>query len=136
MNAFQILDENNKPISIGNLDRQACELWNKEIHEKQYAYPQHKPESFPTDEYKSSWDFYSSLTNWYDKIGWIIADKECEDWDKLIEIIMEPFLKIENITESDILEIRNEWVPIAGYIKLIEFWKSQNYKPKCIKDER
>ena len=136
MNAFQILDENNKPISIGELDRQACELWNKEVHKKDYAYPQHKPESFPTEEYTSAYNFYSTLSNWYDKIGWIIADKCCESWEEVDKLVMEPFLKIEGITEQDIFEIRNEWTPIAGYIKLIEFWKSKNYKPKCVKDER
>ncbi len=135
MNGFQILDENKKAISISELDRQACELWNKEVHPKNYAYPQHKPDSFPTEEYKSSWAFNSTLINWYDKIGWLIAYHCCESWEEVDKLVMEPFLKIEGITEQDIFEIRNEWTPIAGYIKLIELWKSKNYTPKCVKDE-
>lgn len=128
--AFQILDKNDKAIKINQLDAEACKLWNKEIHEKSYAYPQHKPDSFPTKEYKTSWEFYSLLTNWFDKIGWKISEG-CEDWDELIKDIMLPFIEFDAET---ILEIRNEYVPVSGYIQLIEFWKESGYKPKQVKD--
>ena len=37
MNAFQILDKNNLPISINTLDKEVCELVGNEVDEKYYC---------------------------------------------------------------------------------------------------
>ena len=127
---FQILDKNKNPICINELDLEACKLWNKEQHPKYYAYPQHEPESFPTDDYKTRWEFLTTLTNWYDRIGWIINDG-CVDWDEMISKIMEPY---REFTDVEQVEIQTIFVPVSGYIQLINHWKNKKYKPKQIKD--
>jgi hypothetical protein len=126
--AFQILNENKKPVSIGELDKEACEFWGKELHQKDYAYPQFKPESFPTEEYKSSYQFYSSLSNWFDKIGWLISEG-AESWEEVIKKIMEPFQEFPIDVQE---EIENYYLPVSGYVALCKHWKSKGYTPKQI----
>lgn len=126
--AFKILDKNDKPLSIGELDKEACELWGKELHQKEYAYPQFKPEKFPTEDYKSSFDFYSSLTNWFDKIGWKISEG-AESWDEIIRQLLEPFKEFPIDVQQ---EVENEYLPVSGYVALCKHWKEKGYKPKQV----
>lgn len=122
--SFQILDSNNQPIEINVLDQEACTLWNKEIDKKQYAYPEHKPANFAS--YKESIEFYRSITNWFDYIGYRI---HCgmETWDEIREDILKPFAEFP-------LDQIMEYVPIGGYIKLIEHWRDKGYIPKYLKE--
>ncbi len=122
MNSFQILDKNNNPIAINELDKEACELWNKAVDTKQYAYPEVKPEKF--ESYKDSFNFYCGLTNWFDKIGWKIAQGR-ESWNTIKEEILEPF---KEFSKDEI----DNYLPVAGYINLINHWESKGYTPKQI----
>lgn len=126
--AFQILNENNKPVSIGELDKQACDFWGKKLHQKYYAYPQVKPESFPSKDYKSSHEFYFNLTNWFDKVGFLISEG-AESWEKVLEKLMEPYKEFPIDVQE---EIENDYLPVSGYVALCKHWQSKGYTPKQI----
>ena len=86
MSAFQILDKENNPISIKELDRQAADFWNKKVDSKYYANPSKiekfsNPDNLTGEEllrakmkFKSNQIISESL-NWFDVIGWTIAHK-------------------------------------------------------------
>ncbi len=119
--SFQILDSNNNAIPIKDLDAEACLLWNKDTHPKWYAYPEIEPTEYPTPEYKSRWAFISSTTNWFDKIGWLIHDG-MESWDDIRNYLLDPFKEFPK-------EEIEQYLPVYGYINLINHWESKGYKP-------
>ena len=43
MNAFKILDKNGKALTMGELDKEAAEFWNKKVHPKQDREPSPYP---------------------------------------------------------------------------------------------
>lgn len=124
--AFEIHDKEGKAMLIADLDAEACALWGKEVHPKEYAYPQHKPEKFAS--YKEEFEFYTGKENWFDKIGWRIANHNL-DWEELKAVILWPFLKHEIPLE----EIKS-YPAIWGFIELIDLWESKGYTPVSIKE--
>ena len=73
MNAFQILDKNNLPVSITTLDKEVCELVGNEVDEKHYCILG-KRSDYP-DTHKGEMSYLSNTSNWYDTIGWMIASE-------------------------------------------------------------
>jgi len=121
MNAFQILDKENNPISINELDQQAAEFWNVEIHPKWYASPS------------------ETSGNWYDNIGWYIANQgHCTSgWNNVkvsmitssMESAANRILKGEQTDAS--IQVIMEWY--KPYYDLIDHWEALGYQPKQIK---
>lgn len=128
--SFQILDKDNNPISINELDRQAAEFWNKEVKKECYAFPQIKPKKF--ESYKEAFSFWSSVTNWYDNIGWYIHEGYT-NWKDLYNKLLEPYKEGLENGDYTIEEILN-YPGIGGYLNLIKYWESKGYTPKQIKD--
>lgn len=121
MNAFQILDKDNNPIPINELDKQAAEFWNVTFDAKWYASPTEMG------------------TNWYDSIGFNIAypGKFTGGWDGVkIELITTnlQFAALNLIhkkpTATTIVSIIDHYKP---YFDLIDHWANQGYQPKQIK---
>lgn len=117
--SFQIHNAQGKAISIADLDKEACELWGKEVHPKNYAYPQHRPEKF--DSYADELKFLRLLENWFDKIGYKIHSGTTT-WSSLKEEILAPFTEFDQQMIMGMPEI-------GGFIKLIDHWESKGYVP-------
>lgn len=69
MKQFKILDKDNKPVTMNELDRIAATFWGKEIDKDRYANP-----------YKGK----AMVPNWFDIVGWAIATngkREVEEWE-------------------------------------------------------
>lgn len=65
MRQFKILDRNNNPVAILELDRIAAEFWGKETNKDKYANP-----------YKGTDKMSQSMTpSWFDVVGWAIANE-------------------------------------------------------------
>lgn len=147
MNSFQILNKDNKAIKINDLDLEASIFWNVPIHPKQYANPMYHPNS-----------------NWFDVIGWNIANQghECSGWANVVSTMMATSIGMKLIDTSEgykdravlikgfepikdndnILKLPDEVeLDIYGiltfykpFIELINHWQSKGYKAKQIKE--
>lgn len=131
-NCFQVLDEKGNPVTLESLDKDACDLWDCPYHSKYYASPD------------------LAYENWFDCIGWAIANPknntEVKDWLDVISKLLNIF-DAENLivinTEENILVLRptSEEEPrrvngvikyLSPYIDLINVWKYKGYIPKQI----
>lgn len=121
--SFQILDLNNKPISINELDKQAAIFWNKEIHPKEYATPLVIPEGLSLRE---RLNFIN--TNWFDKIGWIISYNQCNSWEEVITNLFK-FFEEKGCDRKEVLENCPE---IEKHHALITHWWSLGHKPMFV----
>lgn len=140
MNSFQILDKENNPISINQLDKEAAEFWDVEIQSKSYACP---PNDFP----EGTSEFYSN-PNWYDTIGWQIAyqGNYTSGWNNVATAMfncnLEGFMiNHKNKEQVEILNNETLYAKLQAtikfyepYIALINHWQSLGYTPKQIKD--
>lgn len=74
MKQFKILDNNNNPVAILELDRIAATFWGKETDKDRYANP-----------YKGTDETSKAMTpNWFDIVGWAIATsgkRDVEEWE-------------------------------------------------------
>ena len=120
MNAFQILDKNNNPIPLSELDKQAAEFWNVKLDPKWYASPTEMG------------------SNWYDSIGWNIANQGhyTSGWKNikisLITTAMESAayqILMKSKEDESIKSIMDWYKP---YYDLIDYWESLGYQPKQI----
>jgi hypothetical protein len=124
MNAFQILDNNNNPISINQLDKEVCEMVGNEIHSKNYCLLGKR------EDYKSNWDYISSCSNWYDTIGWLIADtgKSLQDILVYYADIMKDFIG-EVDENGNIITLE---VIYPYHTKVLNTWVKKGYQAKQI----
>ena len=121
MNAFKILDKDNNPIPINELDRQAAEFWDKELHPKQYASPEGK-------------------ANWFDTLGWHIAQQNSSHfygrntWNtiKLSMFIGLSYDIVEHTNPAVYTQAQINY--LKPYYDLIDHWASLGYQPKQIKE--
>lgn len=72
MNAFQILDKEGNAIPIGTLDREVCKIIGVDVDPKHYC-KLGRRDDYP-EGFKGEFDYQSNTYNWYDTIGWMIAD--------------------------------------------------------------
>lgn len=125
MNAFQILDANNEPISLITLDELAAAYWNQIIDSKKYAQPEN-----------------AKLGNWYDSIGWAIANQYrifeygLNNWNAVKQYMFDcrtgPIITMS--PEEAGVYCCEIMINCKPYFDLIDHWKSLGYKPKQIKD--
>lgn len=123
MNSFQILDNQGNAIDINQLDKEVCELMGVEQHKKWYC-TLGKREDHP-----SRWEFLLRTSNWYDTIGWMIAEgKSFEDILAYYADVMKDFIGKEDET-GNILTLET----IYPYHTLVlNTWISKGYKAKQI----
>lgn len=130
--AFQILNQDNQPIGIHALDKEAADFWSKPVDTKSYADP------FPEEEEDNSFAGLRRIStkissNWFDKIGWMISEGTTS-WDDLEAQVLAPYKSyLEYDRENDLPKLMEE-PNIGGIINLIRHWKSLGYTPKQIKD--
>lgn len=135
MSSFQIHDASGQAISINNLDKEACELWGTEVHKKDYASPSDIPEikaryfteHNPEEHRKPLLDeckFWMERQNWFDWIGWKIAQGNTS-WEGLREEILTPYRK----HGEGMMEYIKTDPRIWGFIDLINLWEHKGYTP-------
>ena len=118
MNSFQILDKDGKALTMGELDKEAAEFWNKKVHPKHYANP------FPdkvADEGASlsekirieNKNALNNASNWFDVIGWNIANqgKYTFSWRNVAHTML-----AENLGECLISLYEGEQIKIAEFV--------------------
>lgn len=124
MKSFQILDKENNPISINELDKEVCELTDNEQDKKWYCPLGNKKD------HKSKIDFIRKCSNWYDTIGWMIAseNKSFQDiLDYYIEIMKEFIGKKDEDGTIITLEVIYPY-----HTKVLNTWINKGYKAKQI----
>jgi len=127
MNAFQILSPDNEPIPINVLDREVCVTLGIEVDNKQYC-RLGKREDYPKG-IKGEWNYLSNCPNWYDTIGWMIADgKSLQGIIDYYTDIMKEYIGQKN-EDGTIITIESIY---PYHIKLLESWISKGYVAKQI----
>lgn len=111
MNAFQILNSNNIPISLGELDKEAAEFWNIDISDR-YVTPNQRTDS------------------WFQSIGAVISQMS-EGKHEWFDVIGK-LCGIAAIGETSFLAILDAITYYEPYIDLCLYWNSKGYTPVTI----
>lgn len=145
---FSILDKDGKAVTMGILDKDACELWEKDVNEKRYACPYKRrlaPDNMSLEEairFEADESMHEAMsTSWYDMIGFSIHQLSGKiTWLDVIHKMMGDMLTDAVILSKDELysfnkkedytiEIDTMLDYIQPYINLINLWISKDYKP-------
>lgn len=124
MNAFMILDKNNNPIPIKELDREVCELVGNEIDPKYYCTLGKR------EDFKSEWE-YITCSNWYDTIGWMIA--KGKNFQEILDYYAEGMKDFIGKTDENGETITLEYI-YPYHTKVLNTWIKKGYQPKQIKE--
>lgn len=135
--SFQILNTNNEALTMSELDAEAAQLWGKEVHPKQYAYPAHPRliDSFEAEIEEAT----LASANWFDVIGWRIHSPICahsyDAWEDVRKNMILSLIEDDLKDEQTLLKSYNSAIKyLRPFFNLIELWQSKGYKPKRIKD--
>jgi hypothetical protein len=123
---FMILNKDSKPISMNELDREACEFWHPDD---------------PTPDAK----FYSSpngmgFNNWFDVIGWAIHSPKHNNYSsgwnnvKITLWTMHTRRAYSMDLEETIELIKSARRFIEPFYNLIDHWASKSYTPQQTED--
>ena len=121
---FQILDENNEPISMNELDKQVCELVGVEPDKKWYC------KLGKREDYSSRMDYVMNAQNWYDTIGWMIA-YEGRSFQQIIQYYIDTMKEFIGEIDEDGAVITIETI-YPYHMKLLRFWIDKGYTAKQI----
>lgn len=121
---FQILDKGGTPILINELDREICELLNKEYDDKYYCGLAFQREG------ERDLDFAFRDRNWFDTIGFLIAseNKSFEEIKEVFSKPMEEFLgKVDE--KGNVITIESIY---PGEMAVLNNWIAKGYTPKQV----
>ena len=117
MSAFQILDQNLKPIPLATLDIEVCQIWEHDIHKTKYA--------------------SNTCGNWFDVIGFQIAtqkmfhDHGLNTWPTIKQNIF-------NVHSHNLATMTPEQAGVSccrimrmlqPYFDVIDVWSEKGYIP-------
>lgn len=120
--SFQILNSEDQPITLYELDKEAAEFWDVKMHDKYYAIPKQSP------------------TTWFDSIGFAIhhPEKYTKGWNDIkctLWTIQSRSLYDVLMTRSVMnIKVHNIREYLTPYYKLIDYWEAKGYKPKQIEE--
>ena len=132
MNAFKIVDQCNRAIPLDHIDRMACMFWNVQYDKKHYASP-----------------FGLNGSNWFDVIGWHIANQLCftSGWNNVLVTMVSASLQwdlLPEVTERKSVELKpNEKIfdsitqsleYLSPFIKFMNYLNEHGYKPIKIEE--
>ena len=124
MNAFKILDKDNNPIAINQLDKEVCEIVGNEISPKSYCLLGKR------EDYESEWKYISGCSNWYDTIGWMIAS-ENKSFQDILDYYAEVMKEFIGDVDEDGVVVTLEYI-YPYHTKLLNSWIEKGYQPKQI----
>lgn len=112
---FQILNNENIPMTMQQLDESAAEFWGVEI----------------SDSYVAPKGYYWACS-WFDYIGAAIAacDKDHLEWSDVIGHLCGVMAICESKTDSYLRRLD----ALKPFLDLIFHWKELDYTPRCILD--
>ena len=116
MAGFQIKNADNQELFINDLDKEAAEFWDKPLGDVYYASPQFG-------------------MNWFDSIGWNIANPKVEytrGWANIKEslfIVQVMGLTKEKEEDKRIERLKSIFNYLQPYFDLIDHWESKGYIP-------
>lgn len=119
---FMIKDKDGNAIVINELDREACEFWNKTLDSRDYATPK------------------GSMSNWFDVIGYRIHSpgNYTKGWNNVKNDLLVGCMagKYEYLYDADAFEQRLLGIRLylAPYYKLIDHWEAKGYTPHRTND--
>ena len=137
MNSFQILDRNNEPISINQLDQEAASFWGKEVDKKYYANPFKKKEfvnssNLEGEELKQAKETFKlknrilqNAYNWHTVLAKSIPNITNSNWECVTSSIIDEVEKGEEL-KPIMAEI------YQPFLDLIKHWEKKGYTPKSI----
>jgi len=124
--SFEIHDHEGNAIHLVQLDVEASQFWDVEVHNNAYVHP-------PLDKYYTN--------SWFDSIGFAISspegyaskehpwdDVKCTLWTIQARAMYKLLYKEEFITELNTTRIF-----LKPYFDLIDHWQSKGYIPIKIK---
>jgi len=123
MNAFQILDKNNNAIPINKLDEEVCKIVGNEKDSKWYCTLGRR------EDHESNWAFISKTTNWYDSIGWMIA--EGKSFQNILAYYAESMKEFIGEIDEDGTVITLE-VIYPYHTKVLNSWINKGYTAKQV----
>lgn len=122
MNEFQIIGKSDQPLTLAALDSQASGFWKTDPDSKYYAEPN-----------------TNSLGNWFDTIGWGIANHPHKghgknNWKSVKQQMFEvhTYSFVELSPEEAGVRCCQLFRTLKPYFDLIDHWKSLGYTPKQI----
>jgi len=125
---FQIKTKDGIALTMSELDKEACEFWDKEVHNKNYATPN-------IDE--------GHVGNWFDIIGYSIHNPAnyTSGWNNIALTLINIFIvdlmincrNKEKVEVTSVEDATKRLVTVhtftAPYIALINHWMSKGYTP-------
>jgi hypothetical protein len=136
---FQIKDKEGNAIPINELDKEAAEFWGKTPDDKYYANPMPEPLEDATLSEKVRAEGSSMAMNWFDNIGWNIANpgNYTSGWNNvkvdLWQIQIASCVLKENKVE--VLEyVGYHYDYIELFLDLIDHWAEKGYTPHKVED--
>lgn len=129
MNGFQILDKNNKAIPMNILDAEVAELWGfKPEVNTEYA------KEYSRDHFEKGTKGclkYYRQSNWFDTIGWTIAD-EGLSLQGILDKYADDFSKYIGKKDSKTGEVITLETIYPKRVLLINTWIAKGYKAKQV----
>lgn len=109
---FQILNSDNQPLTMEQLDKEVAEFWGVKYNDDEYARP---------------FDNAPIGTDWFNFVGYaIIRIKQNRiEWSDVIGELC----KIAAIAESSFDGVLDSILTYKPYIELCLYWKSKGYVP-------
>lgn len=112
MNSFQILDKNNHPISLDELDKEAANFFGVEVKDDTYASPNN-----------------ILCFDWFNWIGSAIANLEGDrlhaEWSEVVGYLC----RVQAIRMHTVDELIADINKIRPHIELCIYWREKGYKP-------
>lgn len=112
MSRFQILNKNNQPITLGELDKEAAAFFGVEVQDDKYASPENIP-----------------YFDWFNWVGRSIANLEGDrlycDWSDVIGDLC----RVQALGLHSVDELIEDINKIRPHIELCLHWKNKGYKP-------
>lgn len=138
---FQILNKNNDPIKMNDLDAEAAKLWGHEVDKSSYAVPKEQGDYADTTKGRMA---YLRQSNWFDVVGHMIHSPTTKTpyykgWKEvkknLLLMHMESSMLKEDGSVEDGMHIKDMFEYVAEdylkpYLDLIDHWADKGYTPR------
>lgn len=121
---FRILDKNNNPISINDLDREVCELVGNKYSTTSYCQLGRRSD-YP-DDTKGYISYLCETSNWFDTIGYMLA--KGMSFQDILNYYTEPFIDILGEKDDNDVTITLELI-YPYHTKVLNTWIEKGYQP-------